>query len=57
MDQGLTQTELGTGTKRLDEETMEKVKDLVSGHRFYRNDQSLLSNDTIFQHDGWFCGL
>lgn len=28
MDQGLSQTELGTGTKRLDEETMEKVKDL-----------------------------
>lgn len=28
MDQGLSQTELGTGTKRLDEETMEKIKDL-----------------------------
>lgn len=28
MDQGLSQTELGTGTKRLDEETVEKIKDL-----------------------------
>ncbi|MBM6807729.1 penicillin-binding protein [Faecalicoccus pleomorphus] len=28
MNQGLSQTELGTGTKRLDEETMEKIKDL-----------------------------